>query len=107
MAQTMENLLNVVPIHKLKSKAQLVNNRPIALLEVTTRVFKKTIARELLNHAQLAGVNPPPQAAFQPGYSTVACMWSMVSDCLNTMNNRDAWNKLQTDINGAFYHLCA
>ncbi|EER07067.1 conserved hypothetical protein, partial [Perkinsus marinus ATCC 50983] len=61
---------NICPIYKRKSKRDLRNYRPIALLEIPSRIFERIIAQKLVHHAITMNILAPDQAAFLPGRCT-------------------------------------
>ncbi|EER04228.1 conserved hypothetical protein [Perkinsus marinus ATCC 50983] len=69
MAKGLEDS-NICPIYKRKSKRDLRNYRPIALLEIPSRIFERIIAQKLVHHAITMNILAPDQAAFLPGRCT-------------------------------------
>ena len=45
-------LANVIPIHKAKEKTLSKNYRPISLLLVISKVFKKTMYKQIINYVE-------------------------------------------------------
>ncbi|KAF4690346.1 hypothetical protein FOZ60_000316 [Perkinsus olseni] len=93
---------NICPIYKRKSRRDVRNYRPIALLEIPSRIFERIVSQKLVTHALKNNVIAPDQAAFLPGRGTGDVMWEFVSDAISAMNSRQTWHVLQTDIAGAF-----
>ncbi|KAF4745431.1 hypothetical protein FOZ62_021348, partial [Perkinsus olseni] len=93
---------NICPIYKRKSRRDVRNYRPIALLEIPSRIFERIFSQKLVTHALKNNVIAPDQAAFLPGRGTGDVMWEFVSDAISAMNSRQTWHVLQTDIAGAF-----
>ena len=71
---------NVVPIHKKESKNLLKNYRPISLLPVFGKIYKRIFFKELFNHFHQNHLFTKWQSGFLPGDSSISQLFSIVHE---------------------------
>ena len=95
---------NVVPVHKKESKNMLKNYRPISLLPVCGKIFKKCIYNSLYSYLESNDILSKSQSGFRKGDS---CISQLLAITHEIYSNFDAYPSLETrgvflDISKAF-----
>ena len=92
--------VNVVPIHKKESKNLLKIYRPISLLPIFGKIYKRIIFKELFNHLNQNQLFTKCQFGFLPGDSCISQLLSIVHE-INSSFDCDP----TIDVSGVFLDI--
>ena len=77
---------NVVPVHKKENKSLIKNYRPISLLPILGKIFKRLIYKDLFNHFYCNNLFTKNQSGFIPGYSCIFQLLSIVYEINSSLD---------------------
>ena len=92
----------VTPIHKKGSKALPANYRPVSQCSVSSLIFEKILANQLVSHLRANDLFDPGQHGFVPKRSNLTQLISMTRDWACYLNERKAFHCIYYDQKAAF-----
>ena len=81
---------NVTPIHKKDSKQLVKNYRPISLLPICGKLFKRIVFKHLYNYLVSNDLITRNQSGFRPGDSTVNQLIDLTNDIHKSFDDRNS-----------------
>lgn len=95
-------LSSVCPVFKKGDPATFTNYRPIALIDVPSKLFETQIAKRVTIAIIRNGYLPDAQFGFRPKHSCSDLVYAVMHKAMTAVNKREVLHVLQTDIAGAF-----
>ena len=83
---------------------QANNYRPISILPVISKIFEKTICRQLSNHFD--NILSKFQCGFRKGYSPQHCLLLMIDGWKKAVDNHKVFGAILTDLSKPFDCIC-
>ena len=83
-------IANVVPVHKKESKLLVKNYRPISLLPICAKIFKKVLFKHLYNYLQTNNLITKMKSDFRPGDSTTNQLIDFVNEIQRSFDNKNS-----------------
>ena len=93
-------LTNVIPIHKAKEKTLSKNYRPINLLPVISKLFKKTMYKQIINYVE--NFLSPYIFGYRKGHSAEQCLLKMLEIWKKAADVKRFAEAIITDLSKAF-----
>ena len=95
---------NVTPVFKHSSRNQKDNYRPISILTIISKIFKKLVCRQLSNHFD--NILSKFQCGFRKGYSPQHCLLLLIDKWKKANDNNKVFGALLTDLSKVFDCIC-
>jgi len=93
----------VVPLYKGSGlKTSLTNYRPISLLNVFSKIFKKAVKTRLLNYLEENNLLPNSQYGFRNGLGTEDALAHLTNEIYNNIDKRNKTIGIFLDLSKAF-----
>ena len=92
----------MVPVHKRSSRSDPKNYRPISLLSVVGKIFKRIVAREVCRHLSENYHLSDKQFGFRPGQSTSDLLMLLTVEWQDAFDDGQDTVVVALDIAGAF-----
>ena len=92
----------MVPVHKRSSRSDPKNYRPISLLSVVGKIFKRIVAREVCRHLSENYHLSDKQFGFRPGQSTSDLLMLLTRKLQDALDDGQDTVVVALDIAGAF-----
>jgi hypothetical protein len=92
----------VKPLLKKVDRGNIANCRPISLLSLFSKVFKKIIYDRLLQHIETNNILVDEQFGFRTSSSTEKASYKLIDKILNAPNNRMMVGGIFCDLQKAF-----
>ena len=83
---------HIIPIHKANDKRSLNNYRPVSLLPICGKIFKRTIFNDVSAFLENNNLLTPKQSGFRPNDSCVSQLSSIVNKGYESLLGR-GWVK--------------
>ena len=93
-------LSNVIPVHKAKEKTLSKNYRPISLLPVISKLFEKTMYKQIVSYVDK--FLSPYLFGFRKGHSTEQCLLKMLEAWKKAADEKKFGGAILTDLSKAF-----
>ena len=94
--------VNVVPVHRKGNKQSLKNYRPVSLLPICSKTFKRLAYNEMFNFFTENNLIFPDQPEFRPGDSCVNQLLVITHGICKSFDERFEVKGLFLDISKAF-----
>ena len=94
--------VNVVPVHRKGNKQSLKNYRPVSLLPICSKTFKRLAYNEMFNFFTENNLIFPDQPEFRPGDSCVNQLLAITHGICKSFDERFEVKGLFLDISKAF-----
>ena len=93
-------MANVTAIFKKESKNKKENFRPVSILPVLSKIFKKLMSKQLSTFFE--NILSKFQCGFRRGYSTQHCLLLILEKFKLAVDNNEAFKALLTDLSKVF-----
>ena len=93
---------NVVPVHKKNDKQLVKNYRPISLLPICGKIFKRILYNSLFNFLNQNDLISPAQSGFKPSDSCINQLLSITHEICHSMDEGYEIRGVFLDISKAF-----
>ena len=93
---------NIVPIHKKGDKQHIKNYRPVSLLPIRGKIFKRLIFNEKFIYFSTNKLIFKNQSGFQPGNSCINQLLSITHEIFTSFDNGLELRSVFLDISKAF-----
>ena len=91
---------DVTPIHKSKEKFLLKNYRPVSLIPIVSKLFKRNMFEQISSYIE--NFLSPYLFGYGKGHSTEQCLIIMIETWKKAINNKGAAGAILTDSSKAF-----
>ena len=92
----------VKPLFKKGDKTELLNYRPISILNSFSKILEKVIHNQLQDHLNKHGILAQEQFGFRPNSTTNEAMYKLINETLNALNNKLIVGGIFFDLKKAF-----
>jgi hypothetical protein len=92
----------IKPMYKKGDKTQITNYRPISLLPVFYKIFKKALYKRLYDHLFSNNTLVKEKIGFRCNISTEMAIYTLVNNILSSLNTKTLVGGLFCDLQKAF-----
>ena len=92
----------VTPIFKEDDKNEIRNYRPISILPVISKIFEKSAAGQLILYLEKNQLLSPFQHAYRKYHSTVTCLFELLNNIYEKLDNKKMVAIVSLDLSKAF-----
>ena len=95
-------LAKVVPLHKKDSLVHPENYRPVALLNVLSKILEKSIFLQLMDYLEQNEILHPSHHGFRSFHNTCTALLELYDGWLNAVLNNEIVASIMVDLSAAF-----
>ena len=92
----------VTPIFKENDKNEIKNYRPISILPVISKIFEKSATKQLSEYLEKNTLLSPLQHAYRKYHSTVTCLFELLNNIYEKLDNKKMVAIVSLDLSKAF-----
>ena len=92
----------ISPVPKVNNPSSPSDFRPISVLPVSSKVYKRVVLQQLVFHIENLILYKSTQHGFRKSHSTTSCLMKMKNDIINAMNKGEITTSVFADYSKAF-----
>lgn len=94
--------VKVIPVHKKGDKGKYENYRPISIVPVLSKVLERLLNKQITLYLETNNIFTPSQFGFRTNHNTVEAVQTLISECLDGLENRNNVLFRSFDLSKAF-----
>ena len=92
----------IKPIFKKGDPNDISNYRPISILSIISKIFERCAGNQMINFLIPNNIIHPSQHAYQKGHSPITCLFELLNEIYNAVDNRMFVAVASLDLSKAF-----